>query len=168
MAKRLLLRYTLSESQNHRCAYCGRSMDVIADWKKGPAEKKKDGKVSPELEELIHIQAKKEKRKSDFNPALATIDHVYARNNNGNNDWSNMVAACSSCNSIKSNLDPFFFFYLVKYWQANLQNKITLTMLLSFIKKARAKVIQNNPRIDIDQTYVNLYLYFSEKILDVA
>jgi hypothetical protein len=43
-----------------------------------------------------------------------TIDHIVPRSRGGNNDKSNKIAACSECNSRKSDLLPLEFFWGTK------------------------------------------------------
>lgn len=65
-----MLRWQLSEAQNHRCCYCGDHMDVEPKFKNGGSSTK-----------------------------MATLEHVVARNAGGSTTWDNTVAACSDCNN---------------------------------------------------------------------
>lgn len=85
MAQRLNLRriygQRLSESQNHRCAYCGIRF----------------GAVIPELKITAEHSA-------------LTIDHVIPKDFGGSDSLSNLVAACFRCNQRKGNGDAWKFF----------------------------------------------------------
>jgi hypothetical protein len=85
----------LSESQNHRCAYCG-----IEIWHpKFRVSGKKPVREKPPLPALnwpAHSKAKKYRR--------ATIDHVIPRCEGGTDALSNTVAACKLCNEYRGNV----------------------------------------------------------------
>jgi hypothetical protein len=71
----------LSESQNHRCAYCG--VDTyVGHWDKGN---------------------KSERQK-------ATFDHIIPRSEGGADTMDNMIMACIDCNSVRGSrsVDEFY------------------------------------------------------------
>ena len=73
----------LSESQNHRCAYCGRQTWHRLDECKG----------------------------NEWHQA--TVDHLISRGDGGGNHWTNMIMACYECNNRRSDMDAMYFFKIV-------------------------------------------------------
>lgn len=74
----------LSETQNHRCAYCG--VDTfVSHWDQGK---------------------KSESQK-------ATFDHIIPRSKGGEDMMDNMIMACMDCNSVRGSRDIYEFYDLV-------------------------------------------------------
>ena len=67
-------RYSIYADFDHRCAYCGTPVSTG------------DRRGAPSL----------------LGTSLATLDHVRSRENGGDNDRSNLVCACTSCNASKA------------------------------------------------------------------
>lgn len=85
-------RNKISESQNHRCAYCGVKMTT----------------------ERTEAQLKKNSLPMTF----MTLDHVKPRLNKAKaspNTYDNLVAACYRCNKKKGKGDAYVFYY-TKGW----------------------------------------------------
>jgi 5-methylcytosine-specific restriction endonuclease McrA len=72
----------LSESQNHRCCYCGQHTFIGSKTPKGFSKWQ-----------------------------LATVEHVVPRSLGGSNSWENLVMACSECNNLRGNLPDAMAFY---------------------------------------------------------
>lgn len=70
---------SLSESQNHRCCYCG-----VNTW-------------HPDIYDGGSISRSCLRR--------ATIEHVISKSKGGTNNMSNLVMACYECNSVRGNTD---------------------------------------------------------------
>ena len=78
--------YRLSESQNHRCCYCGHK---IFRWSHT------EGKSAPSN--------------------AITRDHVEAKVHGGTQD-QNLVAACLVCNNLRGDMDAIAFYKILQKW----------------------------------------------------
>ncbi|ORE90684.1 HNH endonuclease [Stappia sp. 22II-S9-Z10] len=76
----------LSESQNHRCAYCGMNVRL-------PGEEMS-------LVRNADFADRRTLRRA-YTLMYATVDHLQPRSKGGSDDPDNLVMACRCCNSIK-------------------------------------------------------------------
>jgi hypothetical protein len=75
----------LSESQNHRCAFCGGDTYLgAADFKPGMSEKRH----------------------------LATLEHIKTQSEGGSDSPSNCVMSCNECNRLRGTMDAWKFYEL--------------------------------------------------------
>jgi len=89
LAKPVLV--ALSESQNHRCAYCG-VRTILRGY-----EKKKSGhrRISWHISWRSHANWERYRR--------ATLDHVTPKSAGGGNSRDNLIMACLWCNQFRRN-----------------------------------------------------------------
>lgn len=77
----------LTESQNHRCCYCGHTMITL---------KSKEGVPQPRN--------------------LLTKDHVEPRTYGGLTNYANLIAACFQCNNLRGEMEAQAFYNLQQKW----------------------------------------------------
>lgn len=86
----------LAEAQNWRCAYCGVEMLMEA----------------PPL--VVGQSRAISRRKKAAIGRTATVEHVVARSAGGRDDWSNLVAACHCCNTMRGAVDADHAFAMIE------------------------------------------------------
>lgn len=115
------IKASLSEAQNHRCAYCG-------------------------VETMLSTPAGAPCRPWN----IATVEHIEPKSFGGSNDPDNLVMACLACNESRQSMGVWYFLELVRRW-LKMGNGVPSADVSSFREFVRARLNAKRARRDAER-----------------